>query len=303
MAKIAAVIIIILALATLVVLWSNSPDGVVSRLSHALLENGWKKIPVFKTRLATTTPKTIIRKEPAGTSGGTIIAKPKAPPKPIASRVAKLHDVRIASVSSGFSGDFATITLRNDNDTSWSVTGWKIKSKIDEFVLPLGIPEFQVGLGGLPQFPIILRKNDRFNIYTNKGALAGAFRVNKCFGYVTRTTNFSPSIFASCPSIIPVNVADFTSKCQDYLRQISSCTQPSVNPPISLTDFECNQYLKTISYAGCVDAHRFDKDFLGSEWHLWIGDSSGRPRKLVDSSHDKVQLISDTGVVIDEYIY
>ncbi len=299
MAKFIAVILIILGVATIVVLWRSSPDGVIARLSRAVLENGWRKIPVFQQSAPTPT-KAVIRAPDSGTKIATTL---KAPPKPVAPSVPKLHDVRIASVSSGFSGDVTTIVLRNNTDTPWNVTGWKIKSKIDEFVLPKGIPDFQVSLGGLPAVPIILRKNDRFNIYTNKGALAGAFRVNKCFGYITRTTNFVPSISASCPSIIPKNIADFTSKCQDFLRQIRSCEQPSVNPPISLTDFECNQYLKTISYAGCVDAHRFDKDFLGSEWHLWIGDPFGKPRKLVDPSHDKMQLISDTGVVIDEYVY
>lgn len=303
MAKFIAVILIVLGIATVVVLWRSSPDGVVARLSRALLENGWRKVPAFKQPTPTGN-KTIIRTPEVKPSARPTTPPPPSPkPTPKPAPVAKLYDVRISLVSNSFSGDSTTIVLRNNSELPWSVTGWKLKSKIDEFKLPLGISDFQVGLGGIPQVPIMLKKGDRLNVYTNKSAMVGAFRVNKCFGYITRTTNFSPSISASCPSIIPKNIADFTSKCQEYLRQISSCEQPKTDPPIDLTDFECREYLKTINYAGCVDARRFDKDFLGSEWHLWIGDSSGVSRKLVDPNHDKVQLISDTGVLIDEYVY
>lgn len=245
-----------------------------------------------------------------GIKTGTGAATPAKTPKPVTiisktvTPPSLYRSVKIGSVSVGtyYSPQYATVVLYGDSAMSIDITGWKIISREDSIVIPQaykiyggsaadGLTDISIGRGG------------KVTLYTHTGAIIPGFEINKCMGYLTRTVNFNPYFYASCPSLDLKSVSDFSSQCQDYVRRLSACELPSSNPPIRYDDAQCFDYLKKINYSTCVDSHRFDADFIGGEWLVWLGDSFGRAKNIFDSLHDKVRLISKDGVLIDEYVY
>ncbi len=212
-----------------------------------------------------------------------------------------IKPIRITSIipKSYGSPNYSTVNLSVDDSTD--LTGWKIKSKTDSFIIPQAY-QYYSGTGS-SLVNLKAKKGERIIIYSHTGVVIPGFAINKCMGYITAGTKFNPSFYAGCPREEIKNIADYSSTCQDYVRSLGSCPTSVANPPIRPDDFQCFDYLKKINYQSCLELHRTDVDFYNGEWRIWLGDSFGNSKIIFDERHDKVGLYNLAGVLVDEYIY
>lgn len=198
-----------------------------------------------------------------------------------------------AGTSNGY--ERMTISARLKTGESLDVTGWKVKAKKGEYLIPKAALVYTSY--SVPQ-NIVLTTSERIEIYSSKGTV-GNFKLNKCTGYLETLFDFKPPLPLSCPKVYESNsdLYDFTPKCQDYIRSLGTCKMPTTNMVWLADDSACRSYLDKISYGGCVAEHQGDLNFLSKEWRVWI------ERKILDSSHDRVFLFDKSGLLVDEFVY
>jgi hypothetical protein len=228
---------------------------------------------------------------------------PKEPPAPVVPTkppVPTKPDIKISGVSSpGFFSKYSQITLRanlGDNQRV-NITGWKIKSNTDFWIIPKGVEIYKTGAD--PE-DIYVKNSDRVVIYSGANRLNSNYRLNKCLGYIRDVEPRHPSY---CPAVDRSTIIGFSGACQDYIYSLGSCGIPSDNPPVPENDTACRAFLSGLNYYGCVDRHRGDSDFLNSEWRVWMASYGSSDRNIFDARHDRVQLLNREGELIDEYIY
>jgi hypothetical protein len=141
---------------------------------------------------------------------------------------------------------------------------------------------------------MVLNAGDTFIVHSGAPALGVNFRLNKCIGYLNAELKFSPALPSECPYPGKYDIYRLPGECQDYITGLDACQIADVN---ASTDVSCRVFLSKLNYAGCLDRHRKDADFLASEWWAWVG------QRFLDPLHDRVQLIDQYGLVVDEYVY
>lgn len=206
--------------------------------------------------------------------------------------------VRIGSFSPGdftYRGSVSLYTYLKEGELV-NVTGWKFQGNYGSAVIPRAIDIYEPS-GLAPEGEIYLRDRDYVNIYTNTSAIGKNFRLNKCLGFLGQYNKFDPALPQNCPTDYPQGVTTLSGRCQDYLRTLGYCRVPENDPPVPQDDYACREFLKTVNYAGCLDRHRFDKDFLDREWRVWIGSRFADPR------HDRILLLDRQGLLVDMYTY
>ncbi len=182
-----------------------------------------------------------------------------------------------------------------NKDERVNISGWIIKTNKDSFKIPQA-QDFYDSAGA--EEDIILRSGEKVLIYSLP-KLRGNFRLNKCIGYIEDAAPLTPSLSQNCPEISRSEIASFSGLCQNYIRSLGSCENPSANPPVPFNDSACHDFLSKLNYAGCVAKHKNDADFRLKEWWLWLGPSMN----IFDGFHDRVQLFDGNGSLISEYVY
>lgn len=175
------------------------------------------------------------------------------------------------------------------------VTGWLIKSSNGSFEIPQAQEVYSFGS---PERSILMGSGHQLRIYSGNSP-RGNFRLNKCMGYFSQHNSFVPDLPRSCPRPSRSEVSNLSGACQAYLQSLSACQVPVSNPPVSVNDASCQEFLRKINYVGCVEKYRNDSDFFSNEWWLWVGDRLN----ILDPVHDRLQLIDASGKVVDEYTY
>lgn len=189
---------------------------------------------------------------------------------------------------------------------SVDVTGWTIMStSTDKTVtIPRGrkVPHLD-GSGQLEN--IVLAGGEQIILSTGRSPLGGAFKENKCGGYLASTYNFIPSLNSyQCPD--PSNelrtyyTADATGyvACKKYLQNVYGCTalrNAPDNLPSSCTAFMNNR----LTYEGCLLGHVNDTNFDGNTWHVYFE----KTKKLWSQNHANIYLLDRAGRVVDVYTY
>ena len=182
----------------------------------------------------------------------------------------------------------------NQNETL-NITGWAVKSNQGSFVIPQAQEIYSFGGA---QNNINLRYGDRVNLYSGIGP-KGNLRLNKCLGYLEDVSSFAPSLPRNCPYVSRSEITGYSGACQNYILSLRTCQNPAANPPVPLDDDRCHNFLSKLNYVGCVEKYGRDQDFLQNEWRIWLGDQIN----IFDSLHDKIQLLSQKGEAVDEYVY
>ncbi len=180
------------------------------------------------------------------------------------------------------------------------VTGWKVKSNKDSFIIPQAIdvfpptnPENAVG-------DVRIQSGERVRLFSSDSKTGYNFRLNQCTGFFKSSVPATPK---SCPSLIQSDIATLSGQCQSYLYSLGSCQMPPSNPPVFYSDTQCYDVLAKINYQGCYEKNHADKNFLSNEWWLWLG-KYGQPQiNILDPLHDRVLLFDGKGKLVDEYIY
>ncbi|MFA6354422.1 MAG: hypothetical protein WCX12_01905 [Candidatus Paceibacterota bacterium] len=210
--------------------------------------------------------------------------------------------VRIGSISGGWSGSYGQISLISGimGDTKIDITGWQIKGRTGLFYLPKAVPFYSPSGLDAPT-DIILGKGEIVNIYSSASAIGINLRLNKCLGYIENTNHFTPTLPKSCPRPIDEvsGVYNFSSKCQDYVTSLGSCSFPNISQLWlqNSNEYACRSFLESINYKGCFDKHRSDSNFLSNEWRVWAGS------KFLDPRHDRVLLFDAKGLLVDSATY
>ncbi len=135
--------------------------------------------------------------------------------------------------------------------------------------------------------------------------IRSSFFTNKCTGYLEENHDFVPALFAQCPrlseedldafNISPNDFRDLDDydMCIDAIEDVQSCREghPSNDVPT-----RCKNFIRDYSdYSGCYELHRYDTDFLGDEWRIFLGETSD----LWRSEREAVALIDENGKVVD----
>jgi len=206
--------------------------------------------------------------------------------------------VTIGNIAPGGFGDYTTIVLRatSHNDAIFSVTAWRMQGNRGSAFIPRAVPVYDPS-GFAQESDITLTSGQTLTLYSTASALGKNVRLNKCMGYLENSVSFNPRLSLSCPYEPASNYASFSGICQDYIRSLRSCAPPADSPPVPIFDDACRAYLKTLNYRGCYDRHIHDKDFLSTQWVVWLGS------KFLDERHDRVFLYDAQNLLVDEYTY
>lgn len=211
--------------------------------------------------------------------------------------------IQVSSVSTYSWGNYPkSISLYSylQEGESINISGWKIKSNRSEISIPKAVGVYRPDGG--EETDIILLGSNYINIYNAKSPVNKNFRLNKCTGYLENFYDFNPPLPMNCPYINRSEISYLYGECQSYIMSLSSCKMPETNFYNSLPGSErgndCRAYLNTINFGNCYSKYRSDKDFLSSEWRIWIeGDW------FIDSLHDRIRIFDKEDLLADEYIY
>lgn len=212
--------------------------------------------------------------------------------------------IKISSVSGKeLTPDREQVVIVNSGREAVSLDGWTLSGDTgSRYALPRGEETtllYSVGA----TMPITLASGERVVIVSGRSPiLPQAFRLNKCLGYVAKTTPFYPAISTSCPKPDAASVRYLASACQEYIQKLPVCTMPTniIDARIN-QDATCLEYLHThLSYAGCLRNYQYDADFFGArEWRAYLGFSS----KIWRSPADTIVLRDADGLMVDKLSY
>jgi hypothetical protein len=207
------------------------------------------------------------------------------------------HEILFGSVYAGFGGTGGEISLYSDlnqNETV-DVTGWKIQANQGSEFVPQAVDLYQPSGFAAPT-DIRLSSNQTLYLYSSPGTIN--LRLNECIGYLQNDLHTSPELPLTCPYVNQSQISNLTGQCQNYILSTPACTVPdSYNPQIPTNDYACQQFLNTMNYTGCFNAHASDANFLSNQWWTWTGSN------ILNPYHDNVYLYDTNGLLVDEYSY
>ncbi|MBI4094407.1 MAG: hypothetical protein HY436_01215, partial [Candidatus Liptonbacteria bacterium] len=181
-------------------------------------------------------------------------------------------------------------------EESVTVTGWRIETRRGETIrIPQATSLYRTSAIGAEE-DIVLTGGARLAIYATSSPL-GDFRVNKCMGYLEELFHISPPLAVGCPRVDAPATVTLSGACQEHIESLRGCDAPDLNAPGVRGDGACQEYLRTLTYSGCVERERNSRDFFRPEWRVYVD------KQVLDSLHDRVLLFDERGLLVDEYHY
>jgi len=192
------------------------------------------------------------------------------------------------------------LTYYLDPNEKINLTGWKVKGRQGEIIIPKAIkkyqPYFQAEDVIVENYGTIYLINAQNPLGINKN-----FQLNKCMGYLTNYYNFYPSFFTSCSSYPQLSQISYLNpECQEFILRLSNCEIPdySKNSKIAM-DSQCVSYLNSnFNYDSCFKKYSNDSDFLLNIWYLYVGGSN-----IAHPLHDTLYIFDQKGLLVYKYIY
>jgi len=209
--------------------------------------------------------------------------------------------------------EYLELTATRGNTSDIPITGWTLESAVT------GV-RATIGQGTSLPFPgtsnavatLLLQPGERAYVVTGRSPIGVSFKINKCVGYFEQYQDFSPRLRRECASPeqefddysnLPItNVRledDEREECRNYIdRNVSRCelvtkNLDEVRPHLSLS---CIDFIEsTFTYSGCVENHRFDTNFFGSEWRVFLGSHA----ELWREEREIIRLLDQNGKTVD----
>jgi hypothetical protein len=192
------------------------------------------------------------------------------------------------------------------NASAVDITGWTLRSEATHRygIVPNGIALPILNVIN-PRQNIVLQPGQNAIIASGKSPIGSSFRENKCVGYLGNFQNYTPYLPNTCPSAASELAAFYgpgylsDPACADYAETMSRCQSALVNPPkISRS---CRDFIvKHLNYNGCVNAHRYDADFNGNTWRVYLGQEK---RPLWRASREVIKILDQNGKTVDAFAY
>ncbi|MBI4034189.1 MAG: hypothetical protein HY378_01420 [Candidatus Brennerbacteria bacterium] len=187
----------------------------------------------------------------------------------------------------------ANSTLKENLD----VTNWRIKSNRGEIAIKGGVADVPpVNLK-----KIVLRPRTSAVFYADVISFVQNVELNKCTGYLNNTYALSPKLPNNCPRPERSEYISFSGECQNFIRSLSSCEQPTsneLNRFASPNNVPCRRFLESLNYGNCFNKYSGDANFYSYGFRVWM-----RERLPFDPKHDRLLLFDENGLLVDEHIY
>ena len=208
--------------------------------------------------------------------------------------------VRISGIRNKdpYSPSLVTLSYSLNRDDKINITGWRIKGRPGEVIIPKAIKKYQSYIE--PDNIIIESYGTIYLIgASNPLGMNKNFQLNKCLGYLTNYHSFYPSFYTWCPKPGLEEISHFNPECQEFILRISSCEIPNYSNNFKIaTDSECVSYLNAhFNYSGCFREYNKDEDFLKDIWYLYINSDIANPL------HDTIYLSDQNGLLVDKYVF
>jgi hypothetical protein len=209
--------------------------------------------------------------------------------------------------------EYLELSASSRNTIDVPITGWRIESVV-------------TGQGGtigsatsLP-YPgvsntistLFLSPGDRAYVVTGRSPIGVNFKVNQCVGYFEQYQDFAPRLRKDCAdpadefdefATLPVtNVRlenDDREVCRAFIRrnvdrcEINTIKLKDVRP--ALTQM-CKDFIdETYTYSGCVQNHRYDRNFFSDEWRIFLGSYA----ELWREKREIIRLLDQNGRTVD----
>jgi hypothetical protein len=207
--------------------------------------------------------------------------------------------LKISSVHSKSANNPSLITLSyKSGKEKIDITGYKIKTRQGEFVIPQGVEKYS---SSLFEKDIVVGQYATIYLIGGQSPLARKnFETNKCFGYLSRTFDFYPSVWSSCPpKPKQEELSNLQPYCQDFILRSSGCKTPDYQNNLKISiDSECVSYINQhFNYNSCFNNYSNDSDFLKNRWYIYTGSN------IVEPLHDTVYLYDRNNILLDKFSY
>ncbi len=180
--------------------------------------------------------------------------------------------------------EYVTLRASDDLPSPIDITGWKLQSlvtgrgeRIGRGVVlldPTRPWRFEKDIFLAPGEKAIITSGSPVGINTS-------FTINSCTGYLEERRNFHPSLPRQCPLLEDENLSEFGlafndfdeeeeyDECIDAIERIGSCEISSGDNGLVS---ECRRFIREYAnYEGCYELHANDRDFIKSEWRIFLG--------------------------------
>lgn len=205
--------------------------------------------------------------------------------------------------------EYLTLSTNLLKNETIKITNWFLKSEVTGYFAV-------IGRAALLPFPftrtesdVVLQQRDKVVLTKGFSPIGISFRTNKCTGYFEENRTFTPSLPLQCPrpqdEKLPVfsGVYDRNDECLTIIERIPRCTTKDSEFLRSLPDTvssACKNYItEQINYNTCVTLHFGNTDFPGTEYRLYLNKFG----PLWRTTHDKIDLIDENGLVVDSISY
>lgn len=299
-------LVVVLLMVALGVAWYYT-GGTMNDLARespffSLPESGGPGLPAYNV------PGVAIEKIPekeGESTGPTIITNYLGTIEENPSPYAKYVSLEEGNARSGVDSEHLVIRISYDAPQGVTVTGWKLESTATG--LQASIPQAAalpfLGSVNSPG-PATMGKGQSAYVITARSPNGTSFRTNICTGYFEQFQNFTPSLRIECPSPQEEATTFFTAgsysdECNDIVRALPRCTLVVQSIPAS-AGVQCEQFISsTLSYNGCINAHKNDAKFYKDDWYLFLN----RDQELWRSRSERIRLLDENGKVVDVVTY
>lgn len=195
--------------------------------------------------------------------------------------------------------EYIEIRAAKGNKNAINVSGWKLTGK-SGLSLPIGYGTYVYTPGiSNPEENIFLQPGGKIIVATGHSPLGVNLLLTKCTGYLDQEKRFSPRLSRDCPLIEEEPLPDgLSDSCLGFIEDISKCEIIDTIP--AYLNSSCQSFLsEKVNYKSCVNAHRYDEDFYGNEWRVFLK----RNEELWKQSREEIKLLDESGNLIDSIAY
>jgi len=209
--------------------------------------------------------------------------------------------------------EYVELVAGSGNTIDIPITGWKIESVVTG-------QSGTIGRATSLPYPgvsntittLFLAPGDRAYIVTGRSPIGVNFKVNQCVGYFEQYQDFSPRLSKVCVdptdefdefttlSVTNVRLEDDVREiCRVFIdRKINRCELSTIilDDALPRLSTMCKDFIdKTYTYSGCVQNHRFDRNFFTNEWRIFLES----PAELWREQREILRLLDQNGRTVD----
>ena len=167
--------------------------------------------------------------------------------------------------------EYVSIYASGNNSAGVNITGWRIMSVKTGAMAIIGTAvDVPITAVTITPGAVVLGPGERAVISSGRSPIGVSFRTNKCSGYLAQFQTFTPAISPLCPNAMSELFERGGSgisgerACLAAAQKIGACRILATAP--AGVSGPCSVFLtQTLTYNGCVNAHRGDPDFKQAE--------------------------------------